>query len=400
LFNIKSILEKKGHTVIPFSVKHKKNIPSEYENYFINAVGKGDEVYANEYNKNSFKTLSTVIGRMLYSFEAKKKLKKLIKDTSPDLVYVLYFQNKMSASVIDAAYELKVPVVQRISDFGHICVNNIFYIYQKKEICERCLTGSRLNGVKYKCVNQSYLQSLLKVIALQIQDFRKTTRKISAFVIPAAFTLRKFKQAGIEGKKLNHIPTFYNTGNTTAGDISYGDYFLYIGRVDPDKGILTLVKAFENTPYKLLIAGSSIEGYDKEVKSYLDGKNHHITFLGHLDFPAISMYLKSCLCTICPSEWYDNMPNAVLESYAHQKGVIASRLGALIELVQDQETGLHFNAGDYLDLREKITYLSNQLDIAKRYGQNGFGMLQTQFSENLHYERLMHVFNSVTGENN
>ncbi len=85
---------------------------------------------------------------MLYSFEPKRKIKKLIRDTKPDIVYLLYYQNKMSASVIDGAYQMKIPIVQRISDFGHICVDNLFYIYQKREICERCLHGSRINAIR------------------------------------------------------------------------------------------------------------------------------------------------------------------------------------------------------------------------------------------------------------
>ncbi len=400
LFNIKEILEKNGHSVIPFSIKHNKNRPSEYEDYFMSALGKGDAVYANEYKKTSFRTVFTVLGRMLYSFEAKRKFKKLLRDFNPDIVYVLYYQNKMSASVIDAAYEMKVPVVQRISDFGHICVNNLFYIYQKNQICERCLHGSRVNALKYKCVNNSFFNSLLKVMALKIQDFRRTTKKISAFIIPAEFTSQKFREFGIPAKKINCIPTFYNHAGNGVNEVSYQDFFLYVGRVDHDKGILTLVKAFENTAYKLVIIGSSINGYDEVIKEYLKDKNHHITFLGQLEFSQIRTYLETCLCTLCPSECYDNMPNAVLESYAYQKGVIASRLGALIDLVADNYTGLGFIPGDPADLRSKIKYVFDNRAEAVKFGKNGNEKLLTEFSENLHYEKLIHLFNSLRREKN
>ena len=395
LFNIKEILEKNGHTVIPFSVQHNKNKPSEYSNYFLKQIGKGDEVYASQYSKTNIKTVSAVVGRMLYSFEAKRRLKKLIKDTKPDLVYVLYFQNKMSASVIDAAFEMKIPVIQRVSDFGHICSNNIFYMYQKAEICERCLHGSRINAIKYKCVNNSLFNSFLKVLALKIQDYRKTTKKIDAFVIPAEFTSRKFREFGIPSKKIFTIPTFYNNSNNTTSSITYGDYFLYVGRVDRDKGILTLVKAFEETSFKLIIIGSSMDGHDDFIKEYLTGKNHSISFLGKMDFSEIKKYLESCICTICPSECYDNFPNTVLESYGFEKGVIASRLGALADIVVDNETGLHFTAGDHLDLRKKINYVFENKNEAVRFGKQAKDKLLTEYSENLHYERLMHLFKST-----
>jgi glycosyltransferase involved in cell wall biosynthesis len=400
LFNIKEILERNGHTVVPFSIKHNKNVPSEYEHYFLSALGKGDAVYASDYKKGGFRTMVTAIGRMLYSFEAKRKFKKLLKEERPDIVYVLYYQNKLSASVIDAAYEMKIPVVQRISDFGHICVNNIFYIYQKNEICERCLHGSRLNGVRHKCVNNSYFNSLLKVIALKIQDFRKTTKKISAFVIPAEFTSGKFREFGIPASKINCIPTFYNSAGETDEKIRYDDFFLYVGRVDRDKGVMTLVKAFEGTPYKLKIIGSSINGYDVEVKNYLKDKSHQIEFLGQLDFKEIRTYLGSCLSTLCPSECYDNLPNSVLESYAYGKGVIASRLGALVDMVKDNQTGLSFTAGDHLDLRSKVRQLFDNREEAIRLGNNGKARLMTEFSESLHYDRLMYLFNSLHRETN
>jgi len=400
LFNIKEILEKHGHAVIPFSIRHNKNRPSPYENYFMKPLGTGDEVYANEYPKKNLKTILTVIGRMLYSFEAKRKIKKLIRDTQPDIVYLLYYQNKMSASVVDGAYQMGVPIVQRISDFGHICVDNLFYIYQKREICERCLHGSRLNAIRYRCVDNSVINSFLKVLALKIQDFRNTTKKISAFVFPAEFTSNKFKEFGIPDHKRHHIPTFYNQANEPAGEIMYDDFFLYVGRVDPDKGMLTLVKAFEETPYRLIIIGSSIDGHDEFLKNHLIGKNHHITFLGKLEFTEIRPYLQRCLCTICPSEWYENMPNTVLESYAHEKAVIASGLGALLDEVPDYETGLNFKVGNHIDLRAKVKLLFENKELAKKLGSKGKQKLLKEYSEKQHYEKLIDLFNTVKNENN
>lgn len=399
LFNITEILERNGHEVIPFSIKHNNNKFTDFADYFMEPVGSGDEVYANEYNKTNFKTIFIVLARMLYSLEAKRKLKKLIKDTNPDLIYVLHYQNKMSASIIDAAYEMRLPIVQRISDFGHICVNNSFYRLQKNEICERCLHGSRINAVKYKCVNNSVVNSFIKVLALKIQDWRKTTNKVSAFVIPAKFTINKFKEFGIPAAKINYIPTFYNSTNGEIGEIGYGDFFLYVGRVDRDKGILTLVKAFADTNYNLIIIGGSKDGYDEEIKKYLVNKEHKITFLGKKDFSEIRPYLQNCLVTLCPSVCYDNMPNSVLESYAYQKAVIASRLGPLINLVVDKETGLSFSANDYMDLRSKIKYIFDNRSEAVRLGKNANAKLLTEFSENLHYEKLVHLFGTIIRNN-
>lgn len=397
MFNIMDLLKKNGHEVIPFSVKHNKNVHSEYEEYFLDPVGSGNEIYGHEYKKD-LNTILKVTSRMIYSFEAKRKMTKLLKEVKPDLVYVLQFQNKISCSVIDAAYDLKIPVIQRISDFAHICIDNIFYDYNKQVICESCLHGSKVNAITKKCASNSYFNSALKVIALKVQDYRNIRNKITSFIIPAKFTVSKFVEFGVSADKIFHIPTFFNAKKTDDQKIEYQDYFLYVGRVDPDKGLFTLVKAFENTRHKLVIVGSSTEGYDDFLKDYLKDKKHNITFTGKLDFPDIVQYLQTCLCTMCPSEWYDNLPNAVLESYAFKKAVIASDLGSLKDLIVANKSGIHFTPGDITALRKSVDYMADNKDKAIEMGTNAFNMLGTEYSSQLHYNRLIEEFEKVTGK--
>lgn len=394
MFNIKEILESNGHEVIPFSIKHNQNKSSEYDDYFLDSIGTGDEMYGHEYKKN-FGTIIQAFSRMVYSFEAKRKLTKLLFDVKPDIVYVLYFQNKLSCSIIDAAYHLGIPIIQRISDFGHICINNHFYHYQKKKICEKCLYGSSANAITNKCANNSYINSTIKVLALKVHDILKIRDKISAFVIPANFTIIKFIEFGVPKDKIFHVPTFFNFQNENKTEVKYDNFFLYLGRVDPDKGLLTLVKAFENSKYKLTIIGFSIEGYDVYLKEYLKDKNHNITFKGKLEFSEIIPYLENCLCTICPSEWYDNFPNSVLESFAYRKPVIASNLGSLKELVIEYTTGLHFEVGDIKSLRKKIEFMIENKNEVIRMGNNAYDKLKNEYSSQIHYNKLIEVFENI-----
>lgn len=117
--------------MIPFSIKNSNNIQSKYEDYFIDPIG-DDEAYFSEYKKTNVKTIAKSFSRMFYSFEAKNKLNKLIKDVNPDLIYVLQYQNKISVSIFDAAAKNKIPVIHRISDFGQICADNLFFVQLKK----------------------------------------------------------------------------------------------------------------------------------------------------------------------------------------------------------------------------------------------------------------------------
>jgi len=396
LFNIKNILEKNGHEVIPFSIKNKRNTPSQYDNYFLNPVGNDDEVYFKEYKKTNVKTVAKSFSRMFYSFEAKKKLELLIKDVNPDLIYVLHYQNKISASIFDAAQKNRIPVIHRISDFGQICSNALFYRPIQKDICERCLTGSKLNAVTNKCVYNSYVYSSIKAASLKFQEIVGITKKVKAFVVPSLFTLEKLQAYGFPKQKLIHIPSFFNFESISKNiEISYEPFALYIGRIEPEKGLLTLVKSFENTDFKLKIIGFSSSGFEEELKDYLKDKNHQIEFLGRKEFNEIQAYLSKCLFTVVPSEWYDNFPNTILESFAFKKCVVATKTGSLKELVSDNETGLLFKIKDPQDLRSKITYLFNDKLICQKLGESAFNLLNKKYSEKEHYNTLITLFSTV-----
>ncbi len=395
LFGVKDLLERNGHEVIPFSIKNNRNQFTEYENYFLNPIGE-DEVYFKEYKKKNVKTSLKVISRMFYSYEAKKKLANLIKDVTPDLIYVLHYQNKISASIFDAAKKNKIPVIHRISDFGQICSNAHFFRPVQKDICERCLTGSKLNAIKNKCVHNSYLYSSIKAASLKFQEITGSTKKVQAFVVPSKFTLEKLRMFGFPQKKLIYIPSFFNFQSISKDlEISYGTFALYIGRIEPEKGLLTLIKAFENTEFNLKIIGFSNSGFDEEMKDYLKDKSHHVEFLGRKEFDEIQIYLSKCLFTIVPSEWYDNFPNTILESFALKKCVIATDIGSLKELVIHNKTGLLFKIKDIYDLKNKIAYLFNNKSKCESFGQNGFDMLFTEYSADEHYRKLIKLFENV-----
>lgn len=389
-FNIKEILEKNGHEVIPFSVKSSRNFPNGYEKYFLDIVD--DEVYFAQAKKKTPKMILKSFTRMFYSFEAKNKMKQLIRDTQPDLVYIMQMHNKISPSIVDAAREMKVPVVHRISDFQYMCPNALFY-NDRIGVCEDCLKGRRFSCVKYKCVLNSPVYSGIKMMAKWLHDTMKVHKRIDAFVVPSEFTLGKLNEYSIPMEKLNHIPTFFNLKEINP-KVEYKPFVLFVGRIEKQKGLMTLVKAFETLPYELKIIGFSNDGYEDELKSYL-GKRDNIQFLGRKNFEEIVPYLKSCLCTTVPSEWYDNFPNVVLESYAYKKAVIATDFGSLQYMVEEGYTGLKFKYADLDEFRKKITYMFEHPEEAKVMGENGYKLIESKYSPETHYQSLMRVFDKV-----
>lgn len=395
-FNIKEILENNGHQIIPFSVKSSRNISNDYEKYFLDIVD--DEVYFAQAKKKTPKMILKSFTRMFYSFEAKRKMRQLIRDTRPDIVYIMQMHNKISPSIVDAARAEGVPVIHRISDFQYMCPNALFY-NNKIGVCEDCLKGKRMSCVKYRCVLNSPVYSAIKMAAKWLHDVMHVTKKIDAFVVPSSFTLKRLKEYGIPQEKLNHIPTFFNLKEFDP-EVEYKPFILFVGRIEKQKGLMTLIKAFENTEYNLKIIGFSNDGYEDELKNYLKGKRHNIEFLGRKNFEGIVPYLKSCLCTTVPSEWYDNFPNVILESFAYKKAVIATDFGSLPELVVNNETGLTFKYADINDFKKKIKYMFEHPSETKKMGDIAYNRMISMYSPTQHYNQLIKLFNQIIKKEN
>jgi glycosyltransferase involved in cell wall biosynthesis len=130
------------------------------------------------------------------------------------------------------------------------------------------------------------------------------------------------------------------------------------------------------------------------MKQKIAGRKHKIEFLGRKDFNGIQEYLSKCLFTIVPSEWYDNLPNTLLESYAMNKCVVATDVGSLTENVVDGKTGLLFAYQNSRDLKEKITFLFNSPQVAEEFGQNAKSRLDNVYSMKIHTQKLSDVLRS------
>ena len=197
--------------------------------------------------------------------------------------------------------------------------------------------------MKNKCVSDSYVHSALKALSLAIMSVNRVKDKVDAFIFPSSFTMKKYASRGFDSKKNYHLPTFFSFDRTLLrDDIVYGNFCLYIGRIVREKGLDTLVDAFLKTNHKLKIIGFSNDNTEENLKLKIKGRENQIEFLGKLGFAQISIYLQQCLFTVVPSQWYENFPNTVLESFAFKKAVLATNIGSLPEIV-NKSNGFSFD---------------------------------------------------------
>lgn len=391
MFNIKRILENHKHKVIPFSVKYKMNVKTDYDKYFIEPIGGADKIYFNEY-KMSFKTIRQLISRSFYSFEAKNAIYSEIVKEDVDVVYILHHVNKISPSIIAAAKKANRKVVVRLSDFFLMCPS--FHFLKKGQICEECLKGSLFNALKDKCVQNSLPATMVRILSMYFHRLIKIYDKADYFVTPSKILKEKLVQFGFDKDKILHIPTFIDSSNI---EPSYENknYILYFGRVSKEKGVEYLVRAFKNIKDKniqLHIVGHSNDGEIENLKKITAEENiKNVLFLGKKMGLDLIDSIKYAKFVVIPSIWYDNMPNVLLESFCYGKPVIASNIGSLPEVIDDKKNGLLFERKNVKDLTEKIDYLNGNEELIIEYGKNARRKIEELYNPENHYNKLIEL---------
>lgn len=392
MFNIKKMLEDNGHEVIPFSIHSNKNVKTKYSKYFVEPIGGRDATYFDEVKKTP-KSIWQMLTRSIYSFEVESVIKREIKDVKPDLVYIIHFVNKLSPSVITGARKTGIPVVLRLSDYFLLCPRFDF-MYEKK-VCEECLTKGYVSCIKKRCVKGSLFASIIRVFSMKFHKAINVYKGVYAFITPSEFLKKKLSLNGFDEDKIHCIPTF-TSSKTKVGNPEIGSYGLYFGRVTEEKGVETVIKAYEKLPeYTVKIMGDDTTEEATKLKNYV--KKHkikNVEFLGFKSGEELENIIKAARFTLIPSIWYDNLPNTALESFQYSKPVIASNIGSLPELVIDGENGYLFNPSDEEDLIKKIKMLDDD-KLVKKMGEASRRRLENRFSPNAHYEALMKVFNEA-----
>ncbi len=393
MFGLKEMLEKNGHEVIPFSVRNSRNEKSRFEEYFAEPIGGGDKVFYSEYRKDP-KTMMQMLGREFYSFHVRKRLDSLIKETRPDIAYILHHYNKLSPSVIDACKNNSLPVVMRLSDFFLLCPESHFY--RDRGVCEECVDHSLFRAVRHRCVKGSIILSGIKAMALKFHRLLGVYSRLDFVVIQSRFTISRMKKA-ISPEKISFNPTFI--ARTEGFNGSIGDYLLHVGRIEEQKGIIHAIKAVENTGYALKIVGSSSTGHEAELRKYVKDKRiDNVKFLGPKYGEELDSLYRGSRAVIIPAIWYENMPNVALEAMMHSRPILASGLGSLKELVRDGENGLLFEPGNAHQIREKIEMIFDDDALCSRLGKNSYADAVEKYSPKKHYEVLLDVFSRAVSK--
>ncbi len=373
-FDLSEALEQEGHRVIHFSMHHPKNRKSPCSENFVKEI--------DFQGKRSLGKAA----HFVYSFEAQELIKRACKQNKPDIVHVHNIAHQLTPSIFVSLQRLKVPIVQTLHDYQLICPN--YRLYTNGAICERCKSHKYWNAIQQRCVQDRWSSSFLSACEMAFHNIvMDSYGHVDRFIAPSQFLYTKLLEWGRKKSSLMYLPHFVEKQRQS--HIQKKKQILYIGRLTAEKGVDVLIEAAQGLPegMEVLIAG---EGpLQEELEKRVSETNAPCRFLGFQSTPELDKLVQESLAVVVPSVWYENAPMVVYEALALGTPVIASRLGGLIELIEEGKNGYLFQAGDSAELRKKIEIVHSQEPLQ---------ISENQYTKERHMKELLQLYEELRAE--
>lgn len=317
-------------------------------------------------------------------------LRRLIRQKRPDILHIHNFFPLVSPAAHYAAKSYGVPVVQTLHNYRLSCPAAT--LFARGERCRRC-ARNRVAGILRGCYRNSRAQT--GAVSLMLGSHRLAgtwDRCVDAFLVPSRFCRDYFVASGLPPHKLHVKPNFLagDPGQRTA----HSDYALFVGRLSPEKGVMEMADAWQRIPAApLLIAGDGpLRGRLERSAVCMSGR---VQLLGHLAADETVAAIKAARFLVFPSRWYEPFGMALLESAACGVPVIASRIGAIPELVVHHKTGLLFDPDNVDELVEQIRWAWSHPGEMEQMGDAARQLWLESFTADKSYEVLMRVCQAV-----
>jgi glycosyltransferase involved in cell wall biosynthesis len=120
-----------------------------------------------------------------------------------------------------------------------------------------------------------------------------------------------------------------------------------------------------------------------------------VTMLGRLSGEAVRKEMHRSMALVVPSIWYETFGMVVIEAFACGTPVIASRIGALADIVRDGETGLLFDPGNVADLEAKLCWAGSHPAEMKRMGRAARAEYEAKYTADINYRQLMTIYDEA-----
>lgn len=354
----------------------------------LRAHGHEVETYFRNNNDVGDMSSSALARHTLWSPRTSDDLTELIRRFRPDLVHVHNTFPLISPSLYWVAERAGVPVVQTLHNFRLMCLNALFL--REGKVCEDCMGHLPWRGVTRGCYRDSRVASAALAGMLTLHRGIGTYQhKVARYIALNGFCRNKFIEGGLPAERVVVKPNFVDfDAPQPASRVG----LLFVGRLSAEKGVATLAQAMALQPdLHLRVAGA---GPEAGLLDAIAG----VTLLGSLPGDVVRQEMSRAAALVVPSIWYENFPRTIVEAFACGLPVIASRIGALADIVTDGTTGLLFEPGHPRDLADKLAWAQAHPEQMAAMGRNARTQFEAEFSAEVNYRCLMDIYDGVLAE--
>jgi glycosyltransferase involved in cell wall biosynthesis len=337
-----------------------------------------------------------VAAHTIWSGSTRHRLLRILHGVRCDVVHFHNTFPLISPSAYAACREATVPVVQTLHNYRLLCPAATFF--RDGHVCEACLGKTPpWPGVRYACYRESHVQTTVVAATLSLHRWLKTWQtQVDVYVALTEFARRKFIEGGLPAEKIVVKPNFV-TPDPGMRD-SDRSYALFVGRIAQEKGVRLLLQAWQGlqgVPLKIVGDGPLMD----EVRAVVQGqKLEGVEVLGQRSRQEVLTWMKGAQFLVVPSEWYEGFPVTIAEAFACGVPVVASRLGAMAEIIKEGHTGLHFAPGDPDDLETQVRWAFSHPKELTQMGRRAREEFQAKYTADRNYEMLMAIYRQALGQ--
>jgi glycosyltransferase involved in cell wall biosynthesis len=380
VFDETAWLERAGHEVAHFAIRDPHNLPSPFADHFAPAADYSETTPA-------WRQLAQ-LPRAIWSAPAARALAGLLRAWQPDVAHVHAPSRYLTPSVIEGLERARVPVVMTLHDFKPWCTNRI--LFARGEMCVRCRGGHHWHAVAVGCVQRSRLKSLIGAIEAYDHDRRGAYRPVRHWIAPSRFVAEQSVALGADAARVRLLAHGVEAPVPGAAGVPElpERFALYAGRLSEEKGVRLLPALARGiAPTPLVVAGGGpLAGW------LADQANAGLRLLGHLGPQGLAAVRARAGAVVVPSLFPETFGYAVAEAQLDARAEIASRIGALGELVEHEVTGLLVPPGDDAALVAAARRTLAEPERARGWGEAARARARRAFDPDTHARGLIAIY--------
>ena len=333
-----------------------------------------------------------VAWRSFWNNEVFQSLRHIIRTESPDIMHCTNTFPLLSPAVYFAARTQGVPIVQSLRNYRYCCLNS--YFLRENRICEKCLDKVfPWPGIIHGCYRNSRKASLIAAsIVMNNRILNKLKKAVDCYFTPSDFSRNKLIECGIAPEQIRTKPNFIFPDPSVG--TGKGGFALFVGRLSSEKGIETLLQAWQQLSSRLplKIIGNGPMAFQVENMAQTHEK---IEWLGQQPHAEVLSLIGQATLVVMPSIWYETFGRTIVESYVKGTPVVASRLGVMTDLVVEGRTGLFFKPGDSNDLVAKVNQLLDDPKLLKTMRLAARKEYEKFYTASRNYTMLMDIYDKA-----